>query len=202
MTHTTDMSEELAAIADLPKVELHTHLEGCAPPAFIAGMAREKKIDLSKIFTPQGTYAYRDFVHFLSVYEAATTVLTTPEDFKRLTRAVLEETAQSGVIYMETFVSPDFCGGSDLGAWREYLAHRPGGLSWLERGAGGLPRLGQPSHRHAAPRRRQDHRLDRRSTVLSHHHARRISEPCEDLRLGRRGVRGHRQNLGRGGFLR
>lgn len=118
----SELSEELAAIADLPKIELHTHLEGCAPPSFIAGMAREKKMDLSKIFNADGSYAYRDFVHFLSVYEAATEVLKSPEDFKRLTLAVLEETAKSGVIYMETFVSPDFCGGSDVIAWREYLA--------------------------------------------------------------------------------
>ncbi|MEO1640381.1 MAG: adenosine deaminase [Pseudomonadota bacterium] len=107
---------------DLPKVELHTHLEGCAPPAFIRGLAAEKNLDLSKIFTPEGGYAFRDFDHFLSVYEAACTTLQSPEDFLRLTMAVLEETAAHGVVYMETFVSPDFCGGGDLPAWREYLA--------------------------------------------------------------------------------
>jgi len=35
---------------------------------------------------------------------------------------VLEESAAQGVIYSETFLSPDFCGGSDVAAWREYLA--------------------------------------------------------------------------------
>ena len=105
-----------------PKVELHTHLEGCAPPAFIKGLAAEKKIDISGIFTPDGGYAFRDFDHFLQVYEAACTTLQTPEDFHRLTMAVLEETAAHGVIYMETFVSPDFCGGGDLVAWKDYLA--------------------------------------------------------------------------------
>ena len=34
---------------------------------------------------------------------------------------MLEESAASGVIYTETFLSPDFCGGRDIGAWREYL---------------------------------------------------------------------------------
>ena len=105
-----------------PKVELHTHLEGCAPPSFIKGLAAEKNLDLSRIFTPEGGYAFRDFDHFLQVYEAACTTLQSPEDFLRLTLAVLEETASHGVIYMETFVSPDFCGGGDLVAWREYLA--------------------------------------------------------------------------------
>jgi len=105
----------------MPKVELHLHLEGGAPPAFIRGLAQEKSIDLSGIFDEQGSYAYTDFVDFLRVYEAACTTLQSPEDFRRLTLAVLEESAANGVVYSETFLSPDFCGGGDLGAWREYL---------------------------------------------------------------------------------
>ena len=105
----------------LPKVELHLHLEGGAPPGFIRGLAREKKIDLSGIFDESGGYKFTDFWNFLKVYEAATETLQRPEDFYRLTLAVLEESAASGVIYSETFLSPDFCGGRDIGAWREYL---------------------------------------------------------------------------------
>ena len=104
-----------------PKIELHLHLEGAAPPAFIRGLAREKSIDISGIFDDAGSYKYRDFWDFLKVYEAATSTLTTPEDYARLTLAVLEESAASGVVYSETFLSPDFCGGRDPGAWREYL---------------------------------------------------------------------------------
>ncbi|SEN88107.1 adenosine deaminase [Palleronia pelagia] len=106
----------------IPKIELHLHLEGAAPPAFIRGLASEKGVDLSSIFDGQGRYAYRDFNDFLRVYEAACTVLQTPEDFARLTRAVLAQSAEEGVIYTEAFLSPDFCGGRDLGAWRDYLA--------------------------------------------------------------------------------
>ena len=106
----------------LPKVELHLHLEGAAPPAFIRGLAAEKSMDLSAIFAEDGGYAYRDFEHFLSVYEAACTVLTGPDDFGRLVTAVCEELAAHNVVYAETFVSPDFCGGGDLAAWRDYLA--------------------------------------------------------------------------------
>jgi len=106
---------------DLPKVELHLHLEGAAPPAFIRGLAREKKLDLEGLFDEKGNYAITDFWHFLKVYEAACTTLQRPEDFYRLTLAVLEESVASGVIYSETFLSPDFCGNRDLSAWREYL---------------------------------------------------------------------------------
>ncbi|RVT82690.1 adenosine deaminase [Rhodobacteraceae bacterium CCMM004] len=109
------------SLAALPKVELHLHLEGAAPADFVRGLAREKSVDLSGIFAPDGSYSYTDFWHFLHVYETATSVLKTPEDYARLTRAVLEESAAAGVIYSETFLSPDFCGGRDVGAWREYL---------------------------------------------------------------------------------
>ena len=104
-----------------PKVELHLHLEGAMPPAFVRGLAQEKGTDLSRLFDARGAYAYADFWEFLRVYEAATSVLTTPRDFYRLTRAVLAESAASGVIYTEAFLSPDFCGGRDVGAWRDYL---------------------------------------------------------------------------------
>ena len=107
--------------AHLPKVELHLHLEGAAPPAFIRGLAQEKSINLDGVFDEAGHYSYRDFTDFLRVYEAATSVLTTPEDYARLTSAVLEQCVANDVIYAETFLSPDFCGGRDLGAWREYL---------------------------------------------------------------------------------
>ncbi len=109
------------SVADLPKIELHLHHEGAAPPAFIRQLAHEKRIDLSGIFKPDGSYDFRDFAHFLSVYEAACEVLKSPEDFRRLTLAILEESAANGVVYSETFLSPDFCGGGDLHAWRDYL---------------------------------------------------------------------------------
>ena len=107
---------------DLKKIELHLHLEGAAPPAFIRGLAAEKNADLPPIFDAQGHYAYRDFDDFLRVYEAATSVITTPQDYARLLREVLQNAAEQGAIYVELFVSPEFCGGGDLAAWREYLA--------------------------------------------------------------------------------
>ena len=110
------------SLAALPKVELHLHLEGAAPPAFVRGLAAEKGISVAGLFDAAGAYAFDDFWQFLRVYEAATAVLQTPADYARLTTAVLEERAADGVIYLEAFLSPDFCGGGDLAPWREYLA--------------------------------------------------------------------------------
>lgn len=106
----------------IPKAELHLHLEGAAPPAFIRSLAARKRVDLGGIFDARGDYAYTDFTDFLRVYEAATSVLTTPEDYAALLRDVLETCGENGAVYVETFVSPEFCGGGDLTAWRDYLA--------------------------------------------------------------------------------
>ena len=113
--------EDLYEVANLPKVELHLHHEGAAPPQFIRGLAREKNVDISKVFRKDGSYDFQGFLHFLSVYEAATSVLKTPDDYARLTTAILEESAKNGVVYTESFISPDFCGGGDVEAWRDYL---------------------------------------------------------------------------------
>lgn len=124
------------SLKDAPKLELHLHLEGAAPPAFIRGLAKQKHADIAGIFSESGGYAYRDFWHFLKVYEAATSVLRTPEDYHRLTLAVLEESAANGVIYSETFLSPDFCGGRDPVAWRDFLAAIEDAAAEAERSMG------------------------------------------------------------------
>lgn len=112
----------MTATADIPKVELHLHLEGAAPPKLIQSLAKQKGIDLTGLFDAAGNYKYKGFLEFLKVYEAACTVLTGPEEFYKLTQAVLEHSASQGVIYCETFVSPDFCGNNDVIAWKEYMA--------------------------------------------------------------------------------
>lgn len=106
----------------MKKTEIHLHLEGAAPPDFIRAVAKEKGVDLSAIFDERGAYAYEGFEGFLRCYEAATSVLKTPRDYARLLAEVLERSAEEGVIYTEFFVSPEFCGGGDVFAWRDYLA--------------------------------------------------------------------------------
>ena len=41
----------------LPKIELHLHHEGAAPPSFIQQLAAEKNVDLSGIFKANGDYS-------------------------------------------------------------------------------------------------------------------------------------------------
>lgn len=137
--------------ATMPKVELHLHHEAAAPPSFIRQLAQEKKIDVSASFDDDGNYSFRDFAHFIQVYDGATVALTTPEDFRRLTYVALEETAKSGVIYAETFLSPDFCGKCDLVAWREFLAAIKEGADAAEKDFGIVHRAIVTCLRHEGP---------------------------------------------------
>lgn len=137
--------------AAMPKVELHLHHEAAAPPEFMRRLAAEKKIDISGCFDENGNYSFRDFEHFIGVYDAATKALTSPEDFRWLTYCALEETAKSGVIYCETFLSPDFCGGSDLTAWKEFLAAIKEGADAAEKDFGIVHRGIVTCLRHEGP---------------------------------------------------
>ena len=105
----------------LPKTELHLHIEGAAPPAFIRQLAAEKNVDLSGIFKDDG-YRWKDFADFLKTYDAACSVLNTPDDYRRLTEAVLETSASHNVVYTELFLAADFSGGGEVEAWKEYLS--------------------------------------------------------------------------------
>lgn len=134
-----------------PLVELHLHLEGAAPPAFIRGLAQEKSVNLEGVFNEDGSYRFDTFEQFLRTYEAATTVLTGPEEFRRLTGAVLEQSAEQGVIYTEAFLSPNFCGGGDLGAWCEYLAAIKEAADAAERNSGIIMRGIVTCIRHEGP---------------------------------------------------
>lgn len=105
----------------MPKTELHLHLEGAAPPNFIRALAESRGIDTSNILDDAG-YVWLDFADFLDVYMEVCRILQGPEDFRELTKAVLENLHAQGVVYAEIILSPDICGDGDAGAWREHLA--------------------------------------------------------------------------------
>lgn len=106
----------------IPKVELHLHLEGAAPPGFIRALAAEQGVSLDGVFNEDGSYAWTNFAEFLETYDKACSVLRGPTEFKRLVEAVLAKSVADGVIYTELFIAPDICGGGDAVAWGDYLA--------------------------------------------------------------------------------
>ncbi len=92
----------------LPKAELHLHLEGATPPAVARKLAKQHNIDLPEaIFGPNDSYKFDDFLHFLKVYDSVASAIRTQQDYYDLTFAYLKQCAEEGVIYCELSPSPD-----------------------------------------------------------------------------------------------
>ncbi|MBA2348563.1 MAG: adenosine deaminase [Solirubrobacterales bacterium] len=93
---------------DVPKAELHVHLEGTARPALIRRLAARNGVALpAGLFADEETFAWTDFLDFLTTYDLAASVLRTAEDYRDLVHAYLSECAAEGAIYVEMIASPD-----------------------------------------------------------------------------------------------
>ena len=137
--------------AALPKVELHLHLEGAAPPDFVRRLAAEKGIRLDGVFDARGDYAFDDFAGFLRCYEAACAPIRSPEDHARLVAAVAEELAGHAVVYAELFVAPQLSCGADPSAWRDYAAAMRDAAARAEAAGGPILRAIPTCVRHLGP---------------------------------------------------
>ncbi len=129
---------------DFPKLELHLHLEGAAPPALTRQIAAQKGASTDGLFDGAGGYAWDDFTDFLKVYDQVAAFYQAPEASGRLAEAVLSEAAANGVIYMEIFLSPDHvspAGGADQSAWEEHLAAVTEGAERAEAATGIVARF-------------------------------------------------------------
>ena len=91
----------------IPKVELHCHIEGAAPPSLVQRLAKQYQIDLSGIFDAEGNYKWTDFTTFLSTYDSTSSVFRNPEDFEELSYTHFSESARLGAIYCEVFISAE-----------------------------------------------------------------------------------------------
>ncbi len=93
--------------AELPKVELHLHLEGSIEPAEVRYLARQNRLRDAEhpleYFTEQ--YHYRDFLGFLLSFKFVTEHLVRPEDFAWATRQLVGRLQAQTVIYAEVFLS-------------------------------------------------------------------------------------------------
>lgn len=91
----------------LPKVELHTHVEGAATPATIARIAARNGVDIG-VDDPAELYRYRDLSDFLRVYDIVCRSLQRPADFQEVAYEALSIAAAAGVRRCEMFFSPTF----------------------------------------------------------------------------------------------
>lgn len=95
-------------IDNLPKAELHVHLEGTLEPELSFALARKNGIALD-YDTPEAllaAYDFHDLPSFLSIYYQAMNVLRHEEDFFALTWQYLLKAHLQNVVYAEMFFDP------------------------------------------------------------------------------------------------
>jgi len=95
-------------LVDLPKAELHLHIEGTLEPDLAFSMARRNQVDLPHEDEEalRRAYVFEDLQSFLDIYYAACSVLVTERDFYDLTWAYLLRAAGQGVRHAEIFFDP------------------------------------------------------------------------------------------------
>lgn len=96
------------AIATLPKVELHLHIEGSLEPELMFALAERNNVELpyASVEEVRAAYQFHDLQSFLDIYYAGACVLLTEQDFYDLTWAYLERCRDDHVRHTEIFFDP------------------------------------------------------------------------------------------------
>ena len=96
------------AIRQLPKVELHLHIEGSLEPELMFSLAERNGIKLpySSIDEVRAAYDFSDLQSFLDIYYAGAQVLLKEQDFYDMTWAYLEHCRADKVRHTEIFFDP------------------------------------------------------------------------------------------------
>jgi len=92
-----------AAIAMMPKVELHVHLEGAARPETLLTLARRNGVSLPAADRAglQAWHRFRDFPHFGEIYDVICDCIVTPDDLTLLVSELGADAAAQGICYLE-----------------------------------------------------------------------------------------------------
>ena len=95
-------------IQNLPKAELHLHIEGTLEPEMMFELAQRNKIDLpyKSVSEVKEAYNFKDLKSFLDIYYQGSQVLQTKQDFYDLTWAYLQKAAEQNVRHTEIFFDP------------------------------------------------------------------------------------------------
>ena len=95
-------------IRDLPKVELHIHIEGTLEPELKFSLAERNGIALpyADVDAMRNGYSFDDLPSFLACYYEGMGVLQTAEDFADLARGYLRRAHEQHVRYAEIFFDP------------------------------------------------------------------------------------------------
>jgi adenosine deaminase len=95
-------------IAQLPKCELHIHVEGSLEPELMFALARRNGIRLpyASVEAVRQAYRFRNLQDFLDIYYRGMSVLITEQDFYDLAFAYLARARADNVRHVEMFFDP------------------------------------------------------------------------------------------------
>src|SRR5258705_9809057 len=87
-------------LLEMPKAELHLHLEGSVEPATLHELDPGTPVEEFRAL-----YRYADFEGFLKAFGAVGKRLRGPEDYALITRRLLERLAAQNVCYAEIIIA-------------------------------------------------------------------------------------------------
>lgn len=92
----------------LPKIELHLHLEGSLEPELMFELANRNGIELpfDSVDAVRQAYRFSNLQDFLDIYYQGANVLQTEQDFYDLAWAYLQKCQQQNIVHVEPFFDP------------------------------------------------------------------------------------------------
>jgi adenosine deaminase len=102
-------------IWNMPKAELHLHIEGSLEPELMFALARRNKVEIpfATVEEVRDAYQFSNLQDFLDIYYQGMSVLLEEQDFYDLTFAYLTKMHEQNVIHVENFFDPQ--GHTDRG---------------------------------------------------------------------------------------
>jgi len=95
-------------LRQMPKAELHIHIEGSLEPELIFKLAQRNGLALAypSVEALRAAYAFTDLQSFLDIYYAGASVLLKEADFFEMAWAYFERAAADNVVHAELFFDP------------------------------------------------------------------------------------------------
>ena len=95
-------------IRQMPKVELHVHLEGSTRPETLLKLAKKhgKTLPANTVEGLREWYRFKDFPHFAQIYWACAECFRYPEDIEEITRDFLLGQKEQNILHSEVTYTP------------------------------------------------------------------------------------------------
>ncbi len=95
-------------IRQLPKAELHLHLEGAVEPATLLEL-RQQHGDHATLAETEQLYRYNDFPSFLMAFKAVSEHLRGPDEYELVTYRLMQRLKEENVLHAEVYVAVGVC---------------------------------------------------------------------------------------------